>query len=68
MSIKDSLVLDWSELKLKWAVEDLNLATEKLIALLETQGDYQTIKALRDYLNGVAKYVMVADNIRKDLT
>ena len=66
MSI-DSLMLDVSQLRLKWAVEDVNRAMDKLIPLLEKFEDYETIEALASYAQSIAKYVETADRIRAEL-
>ena len=55
----DSLVLDVSQLRLKWAVEDVNNATQKLVDLLEQKGDVELLDATTDYIKRMRTYVEV---------
>lgn len=59
----DSIVLDVSQLRLKWAVEDVNHATQKLIDLLDKRGDTELIQATTEYIKKMTTYVEVAGDM-----
>lgn len=63
----DNLSIDVTELRLKWAVEDTNIAAQKLIKILDQRQDIELIQATSDYLDKIATYVEVADEVRREI-